>query len=55
MLDGFTKRDFAVFAAALFVAGALDRRFAVGFCDLPLRFAGHRRGPHPREIIFGND
>jgi hypothetical protein len=23
MLDGFTKRDFAIFAAALFVAGAL--------------------------------
>jgi hypothetical protein len=23
MLEGFTKRDFAIFAAALFVAGAL--------------------------------
>ena len=29
MLDGFTKRDFAIFAAALLAAGALT----VGFVD----------------------
>jgi hypothetical protein len=34
MLDGFTKRDFAIFAAALLVAGALT----VGVVDFVIYY-----------------